>query len=75
MNKQRARQMAIVFYLVAKANRLDGVRARALRVASKLNITRKELCPCELDAWGKRYLHHKRTAWRAHAHGIRASFT
>ena len=75
MNKARARQIVIVFYLVARANRLDDVRARALRAASKLEIQRKDLCACVLDAWGKRYMHHKRALWKGEARGMRRTLS
>lgn len=73
MNKWRARQIAIAFYLVARANRLDDTRARALRVARKLELPAKELCTCELDAWGERYMHHLRARWKAEHKGMRTA--
>lgn len=73
MNKRRARQIVISFYLVARANRLDDVRARALRTARKLELPAKDLCACELDAWGKRYMHHLRARWKAEHKGMRTA--
>lgn len=69
---RRARQqLCIVFYLVAHANRLDDVRARALRVATKLQLRKKDLCTCTLSPMGKRYMHALRARYRATGEGMR----